>query len=91
MKKLLLLFVVLLGSFALAGTVFGMDWGCYSMPTVKMPPCKDIVLCKGKAKGVEKLCGPCAPVIKWSGQWMTIEKCPAGPAAKVKVKKAKKG
>ena len=29
MKKSLVLFVVLLGSLALAGTVFAMDWGCY--------------------------------------------------------------
>ncbi len=87
MKKLLVLFVVLLGSLALAGTVFAMDWGCYSMPTCKMPPCKDQVLCKGKAKGIEKLCGPCAPIIKWWGHWMTIEKCPPGPPP---VKKARK-
>jgi len=87
MKKLLVLFVVLLGSLALAGTVFAMDWGCYGVPTCKMPPCKDKVLCKGAAKGMEKLCGRCAPVIKWSGKWMTIEKCPAGPPP---VKKARK-
>jgi hypothetical protein len=77
MKKLLVLFVVLLGSLALVGTVFAMDWGCYEIPTCKMPPCKDRVLCKGSAKGMVKLCGPCAPVIKWAGNWMTVEKCPA--------------
>jgi hypothetical protein len=91
MKKSLVMLVVLVGSLALAGSVFAMDWGCFgAMPTCKMPPCKDKVLCKGKAKGVEKLCGPCAPVIKWSGSWMTIEKCPAVPKA-AKAVKAKKG
>lgn len=92
MKKSLVMLVVLMSSLALAGSVFAMDWGCYEMPKVKPIPCKDKVLCKGKAKGVEKLCGPCAPVIKWSGSWLTIEKCPGSkPAAAKKVaKKAKK-
>jgi hypothetical protein len=30
-------------------------------------------LCVGKAKGKEKLCGPCAPTIAWSGSWKTSE------------------
>ncbi|AFM26789.1 hypothetical protein [Desulfomonile tiedjei] len=92
MKKSLVMLVVLMTSLALAGSVFAMDWGCYEMPVCKPIPCKDKVLCKGKAKGMEKLCGPCAPVIKWSGSWMTIEKCPdSKPAAAKKVaKKAKK-
>jgi hypothetical protein len=92
MKKSLVMLVVLVGSLALAGSVFAMDWGCFgAMPTCKMPPCKDKVLCKGKAKGVEKLCGPCAPVIKWAGSWSTIEKCPAKPKAVKAAPKAKKG
>jgi hypothetical protein len=104
MKKSLVLMVVLVGSLALAGSVFagGMakspapqcgGWDCYSTPTCQPAPCKDRVLCKGQAKGIEKMCGPCAPTIKWAGKWMTIEKCPAAPkVAKKAVKKvAKKG
>ncbi len=92
MKKSLVMLVVLVSSLALAGSVFAMgDWGCYGMPSVKKPPCVDQVLCKGKCKGKEKLCGPCAPTIKWSCSWMTVLKCPAGekPAkvAKAKFKK----
>lgn len=91
MKKSLVLMVVLVGSLALAGSVFATDWGCYTTPSVKPAPCKDKVLCKGQAKGVEKMCGPCAPTIKWAGKWMTIEKCPAAPKAAKKVaKKAEK-
>jgi hypothetical protein len=90
MKKSLVMLVVLVSSLALAGSVFAMDWGCYTTPSVKPIPCKDQVLCKGKAKGMEKLCGPCAPTIKWSGSWMTVLKCAEGPAKPVKVaKKAK--
>ena len=64
---------------------------CYSTPTCQPAPCKDRVLCKGQAKGVEKMCGPCAPTIKWAGKWMTIEKCPAAPKVEKKVaKKAEK-
>ena len=86
MKKSLVMLVVLVSSLALAGSVFAMgDWGCYTMPSVKKPPCVDQVLCKGK----EKLCGPCAPTIKWSCNWMTVLKCPAGdkPAKVAKFKK----
>lgn len=93
MKKSLVMLVVLMSSLALAGSVFAMDWGCYTMPTCKPIPCKDEVLCKGKAKGVEKLCGPCAPTIKWSGSWMTVLKCPdveKAPKVAKAVKKAKK-
>ena len=97
MKKSLVMLVVLMGSLALAGSAFAFDWGCYgAAPSIKLPPCKDRVLCKGKAQGVEKLCGPAcgpggAPVIKWSGSWSTIEKCPAKPKAVKAMKKAKKG
>ena len=92
MKKSLVMLVVLVSSLALAGSVFAMgDWGCYSMPTVKKPPCVDQVLCKGKCKGKEKLCGPCAPTIKWSCNWMTVLKCPKvdkpAKVAKAKFKK----
>ena len=91
MKKSLVLLVVLVGSLALAGSVFASDWGCYTTPTVKPAPCVDKVLCKGKAAGKEKLCGPCAPVIAWSGSWMTVEKCPAKKVAEKKdAPKAKK-
>ena len=102
MKKSLVMMVVLVASLALAGSVFaggmtkmpapqGTDWGCYSTPTCKPAPCKDQVLCKGKAKGAQKMCGPCAPTIKWAGSWMTVLKCPAAPAKIVKAAVAKKG
>lgn len=103
MKKSLVLMVVLVGSLALVGSVFaggmakapapqcGGGWDCYSTPTCQPAPCKDRVLCKGQAKGVEKMCGPCAPTIKWAGKWMTIEKCPAAPKVEKKIaKKAEK-
>jgi hypothetical protein len=93
MKKSLVMLVVLVSSLALAGSVFAAgDWGCYSTPGVKKAPCVDQVLCKGKAKGMEKLCGPGAPSIKWSGSWMTVLKCPAvdKPAKVAKAKKFKK-
>lgn len=89
MKKSLALLVVLVGSLALAGSVFAYDF-CLSCDdaVAKPAPCKDRVLCKGKAAGKEKLgCGPCAPVVAWAGKWMTVEKCPAKPVAP----KAKKG
>lgn len=95
MKKSLVLLVVLLGSVALASSAFAYyDWACYEMPVCKVT-CKDQVLCKGAAKGKIKLCGPCAPVVTYSGTWLTIAKCPAPPApaegaAKVVKKKAKK-
>lgn len=91
MKKSLVMMVVLVGSLALAGSVLATDWGCYSTPTCKPAPCKDQVLCKGKAKGIEKMCGPCAPTIKWAGSWMTVLKCPAAPAKVAKAAVAKKG
>jgi hypothetical protein len=91
MKKSLVILVVLVGSLALAGSVFATDWGCYSTPSVKPAPCKDQVLCKGKAAGVEKMCGPCAPTIKWAGSWMTVLKCPAPAAAAKAAAPAKKG
>jgi len=94
MKKSLVLMVVLLGSLALASSAVAYyDWACYEMPVCKVV-CKDQVLCKGAAKGKIKLCGPCAPVITYAGQWLTIAKCPAPAAApeaaKVVKKKAKK-
>ena len=97
MKKSLVLMVVLVGSLALVGSVFaggmakapapqcGGGWDCYSTPTCQPAPCKDRVLCKGQAKGVVKMCGCCAPTIKWAGKWMTIEKCPAAPKVEKKV------
>lgn len=90
MKKSLVILVVLGVSLALSGTVFASDcWDCN--PIVDKPaPCKDQVLCKGKAAGLEKMCGPCAPTIKWSGSWMTALKCPA-PAAAAKAAPATKG
>jgi hypothetical protein len=90
MKKSLVIMVVLVGSLALAGTVFASDcWDCN--PILNKPaPCKDQVLCKGKAVGLEKMCGPCAPTIKWAGSWMTVLKCPAPAAAKAAAP-AKKG
>ncbi len=45
MKKSLVMLVVLVSSLALAGSVFAMgDWGCYTVPTCKKPPCVDQVL-----------------------------------------------
>ncbi|MGC8657959.1 MAG: hypothetical protein ACP5U1_02700 [Desulfomonilaceae bacterium] len=91
MKKSLVMLVVVMGSLALVSSVFATDWGCFSTPTCKPAPCKDEVLCKGKAKGIEKMCGPCAPTIKWSGSWMTVLKCPASAkAAPAKIKKVKR-
>lgn len=46
------------------------------------------IFCKGAAKGKEKLCGPCAPSIKWSGSWSCAE---LGPAKTVKYVIVKKG
>lgn len=92
MKKSLVLLVVLVGSLGLVGSGFAFDF-CVSCdgPTVKPAPCVDKVLCKGKAAGKEKLgCGPCAPSIAWSGQWSTVEKCPAKPVVKKDAPKAKK-
>jgi hypothetical protein len=94
MKKSLVTLVVLVSCLAFAGTVCATSWWCYEMPTCK-PVCKDTVFCKGQAKGIEKLCGPCAPVIKWKGKWSTVAVCPGSKAPKMakmmkKVKKAKK-
>ena len=97
MKKSLVIMVVLVGSLALAGSVFAGGMAkmpaagcgdCYSTPSCQPAPCKDEVLCKGKAAGVEKMCGPCAPTIKWAGSWMTVLKCP-GSAASAKVVRAR--
>jgi hypothetical protein len=49
----------------------------------------DTVLCKGAAKGKEKLCGPCAPTIKWSCSWATLEKGPTKTCTYVVSKKGK--
>jgi len=89
MKKSLVTLVVLVGSIALAGTVFaGMDWGCLvscDMGVTKAP-CKNTVLCAGTAKGACPIgCGPCAPMVKFSGRWLTVAQCPAAkPVAKPK-------
>ncbi|MGO8878793.1 MAG: hypothetical protein ACLPVO_10055 [Desulfomonilaceae bacterium] len=97
MKKSLVIMVVLVGSLALAASVFagGMAKGpaagcgdCYSTPSCQPAPCQDQVLCKGKAAGAQKMCGPCAPTIKWAGSWMTVLKCP-GSAAPAKVVRAR--
>ena len=84
MKKSLVVTVVLVTSLALSGTVFAnMDWSCLEMPVCK-PICRDQVLCMGQAKGMIPLCapcGPCPPVISYSGKWLTVAKCP--PPAKV--------
>ena len=91
MKKSLVLLVAFVATvaFAASACAFG-NWACYEM---SVPPskviCKPEVLCKGAAKGVVKLCGPCAPVIKYKGSWLTMVVCPPGPKAKV-VKKLKK-
>jgi hypothetical protein len=88
MKKSLVMLVVLVSSLALAGTVMaGYDWGCFEMPVVKQE-CYDTALCKGQAKGAVKLCGPCgpccAPVITYSGSWLTVARCPVAPKAPAK-------
>lgn len=85
MKKSLLLLAAIVTTLAFAGTACAW-WDCYEMPTCKVV-CVDQVLCKGAAKGAIKLCGPCAPVIKYKGSWLTMCVCP--PAAKpAKVAKA---
>ncbi len=91
MKKSLVMLVVLVSSLALAGSVFAMgDWGCYPVQVFKKPPCKDQVLCKGKCAGKQKLCGPCAPTISWSCNWMTVLKCPAAAKPAKVAKKFKR-
>jgi len=47
------------------------------------------VLCKGACKGKTKLCGPCAPTIKWAVKWATLEKGPTKTCKYVIVKKGK--
>lgn len=81
MKKSLILMVVLVSSIALAGTaVAGLDWACMvgcEYPTIKTV-CYDTLLGKGEAKGVCPIgCGPCAPVVCYSGKWLCVAKCPA--------------
>jgi hypothetical protein len=49
----------------------------------------ETIFCQGKAKGKEKLCGPCAPTISWSGSWKTAELGPEKTAKYVIVKKGK--
>jgi hypothetical protein len=48
----------------------------------------EIIFCKGAAKGKERLCGPCAPTITWSGSWKTAE---LGPEKVFKYQIIKKG
>ncbi|MEW6139978.1 MAG: hypothetical protein AB1733_17275 [Thermodesulfobacteriota bacterium] len=88
MKKSLLLLVALVTTLAFAGTACAW-WDCYEMPPAPKVVCKDEVLCKGQAKGAIKLCGPCAPTIKYAGKWITMCVCPKPEAAKP-AKKAKK-
>ncbi len=76
MKKSLVVLVVLVTSLAFVGTVFASGWGCYGAPAYKAPKCVDKVLCKGKMKGAQALCGPCAGMVKWSCKWLAVEKCP---------------
>ena len=80
MKKSLVILVVLVSTLAFASTVVA--WDCYSYPKCPVPPCKDQVLCKGAVKGATKLCGPCAPMIKWSAKWMTLCLCPGSKMLK---------
>ncbi len=49
----------------------------------------EIIYCQGAAKGKEKLCGPCAPTIMWSGSWKTAELGPEKTCKYVIVKKGK--
>ena len=51
-------------------------------------PSSEIIYCKGAAKCKEKLCGPCAPTIKWSGSWKTAE---VGPSKTCQYQIIKKG
>jgi hypothetical protein len=47
------------------------------------------ILCKGATKGKTKLCGPCAPTIKWAVSWKTAELGPTKECKYVIVKKGK--
>jgi hypothetical protein len=64
-------------------------------PTIAIPEVveqktsADRVLCKGASKGKTKLCGPCAPTIKWAVSWATLEKGPTKTCKYVIVKKGK--
>jgi len=76
MKKSLLLLVALVTMLAFASTASAWyGWDCYEPPKCKVV-CKDEVLCKGKAAGAIKLCGPCPPTVTYSGSWLTVAQCP---------------
>ena len=47
------------------------------------------ILCKGATKGKTKLCGPCAPTIKWAVSWKTAELGPTKVCKYMIVKKGK--
>jgi len=64
-------------------------------PTIAIPEIvekkvqAESVLCKGATKGKTKLCGPCAPMIKWAVAWKTAELGPAKVCKYMIVKKGK--
>jgi hypothetical protein len=89
MKKSLIIVVALVTCLAFAGTVLA--WDCYppAYQYCKQLKCKDQVLCKGKAGGKTKLCGPCAPTISWKASWMTLALCPGSKMLKKKAKRKK--
>lgn len=74
---------------------------CKPMPPAKCPPTiaipeivekkvqAELVLCKGATKGKTKLCGPCAPTIKWAVAWKTAELGPTKTCKYMIVKKGK--
>jgi hypothetical protein len=64
-------------------------------PTIAIPEIvekkvqAEAVLCKGATKGKTKLCGPCAPTIKWAVAWKTAELGPTKTCKYMIVKKGK--
>jgi hypothetical protein len=64
-------------------------------PTITVPEIvekkvtAEAVLCKGATKGKTKLCGPCAPTIKWAVSWKTAELGPTKTGKYMIVKKGK--
>ncbi len=78
MKKSLLVVLALVTMLAFAATANAWYYGigCYDMPDAPKIPCKDQVLCKGQAKGMIPLCGPCPGAVKYSAKWKTVCLCP---------------
>ncbi len=76
MKKSLIMALVVVTTLAFAGSALAAGMCSWDFPEPIKPPCEDKVLCKGKAKGAQKLGGCGAPSITWEAQWLTIEKCP---------------